>query len=315
MKFCGIKVESNFFLAPMAGITNLPFRLLCKKQGAGMAFTEQANATQIARMPKKALENFPLLKTCAEEKPVAVQLFGNNAKDFAKTAELIEESFEMVNVNAGCPSTRETKIGAGAALLKEPEKIVEIVKRLKEVCKKPVSVKIRLGWGKDESAKICKIIEKAGADAIIVHARLAGQGYSGKADWSAVKFLVKSSGIPIVYNGDIVDAKSAFGMLEKTGASFGMIGRQAMQNPFIFKEIAEFEKGKEWKAGAKEKVQAFFEYYELCESFGTLDLADLKLKAMQLSKGIEGARKAREEIMKAGKAEEISRALEMLNQS
>ncbi|MBS3058773.1 MAG: tRNA-dihydrouridine synthase [Candidatus Diapherotrites archaeon] len=315
MNFCGIKVESNFFLAPMAGITNLPFRLLCKKQGAGMVFTEQANATQIARMPKKALENFSLLKTCTEEKPVAVQLFGNSVKDFAKTAGLVEESFEMVNVNAGCPATRETKIGAGAALLKEPEKIVEIVKRLKEVCKKPVSVKIRLGWGTDDSARICKMIEKSGADAIIVHARLAGQGYSGKADWSAVRPLAKNSTIPIVYNGDIIDAKSAFGMLEKTGCDFGMIGRAAMQNPFIFKEIAEFEKGKEWKAGSKEKTWAFFEYYELCESFGTLDLADLKLKAMQLSKGIEGARKAREEIMKAGKVEEISKALERLNQS
>ena len=244
-----------------------------------------------------------------------MQLFGNSVKDFAKTAGLVEESFEMVNVNAGCPATRETKIGAGAALLKEPEKIVEIVKRLKEVCKKPVSVKIRLGWGTDDSARICKMIEKSGADAIIVHARLAGQGYSGKADWSAVRPLAKNSTIPIVYNGDIIDAKSAFGMLEKTGCDFGMIGRAAMQNPFIFKEIAEFEKGKEWKAGSKEKTWAFFEYYELCESFGTLDLADLKLKAMQLSKGIEGARKAREEIMKAGKVEEISKALERLNQS
>lgn len=273
-----------------------------------MEFTEMVNATHVARKPE-IVETLRELKTCREEKPVALQLFGNNPTEFAKAAVLLEKKFEMVNVNAGCPATNETKIGSGAALLRKPEKIAEIVRATKAVCEKPVSVKIRLGWQRNDSPEICKLIEKAGADAIIVHARLAGQGYSGKADWSAVKFLVKNSGIPIVYNGDINDGKSAWELLEKTGCEFAMIGRGAMQNPLIFKEIEEFKKGKEWKASSKERLNAFEEYFKLCGEFNLLDEANLKIIAMQFSKGIQGARKLREKIMKAKNVLEIGKII------
>lgn len=308
MKFCNVKVESPFFLAPMAAFTNLPFRLLCKKAGAGMVFTEMVTAAGISRKPEIS-EKLQELKTCREEKPVAVQLFASKPEEFAKAASIVEKDFEILNVNAGCPATKETTIGAGAALLRKPELIGKIVEAMKEIAEKPVTVKIRLGWQKDDSVKICKIIEKAGADAIIVHARLAGQGYSGKADWSAVKFLVKNSGIPIVYNGDI-NSENAFELLEKTGCGFGMIGRAAISNPFVFKEIDALKNGKDWKAGRKERINAFFEYEGLCKKFGILDFADLKLKAMQFCKGMEGARKAREKITQAKNSEEIERAME-----
>lgn len=312
-KFCGIKVSSRFFLAPMAAITNLPFRLLCKEHGAGMAFTEMVNATHVARRPE-IIETLAELKTCREEKPIALQLFGNKAEDFPKAAGLLEEKFEMINLNAGCPATDVTKIGAGAALLKEPEKIAQIVKLLKESCKKPVTVKIRLGWQKDNSAEICKVIEKAGADSIIVHARLAGQGYSGKADWSAVRFLQKSSGIPIVYNGDI-NGENAQEMLENTGCEFGMIGRCAMQNPLVFKEIGEREKGIEWKAGEREKLEAFGEYFKICKKFGMQDEARIKIAAMNFTKGIQGARKLRERIMKAKSTGQVMQEIKGFGES
>jgi len=296
----------------MAAITNLPFRLLCKEYGAGMGFTEMVNATHISRKPE-IVETLRELKTCKEEKPVALQLFGNNVQDFPNAAGLLEKKFEMLNLNCGCPATDVTKIGAGAALLKEPEKIAEIVRLLKDSCESPVSVKIRLGWQKDNSPEICKVIEKAGADAIIVHARLAGQGYSGNADWSAVKFLAKNSGIPIVYNGDI-NGENAQEMLEKTGCGFGMIGREAMGNPLVFKEIEMNEKGKDWKPSLAEKLGAFKEYEKLCEKFGLLELKDLKIKAMSLSHGFEGAKKAREKIMNAKSPEALSEAFGQLKE-
>lgn len=308
MKFCKIKVSGPFFLAPMAAITNLPFRILCKKYGSGLGFTEMVNSTHISRKPE-IIETLRELRTCKEEKPICLQLVGNDAKEFAAATRLLEKKFEMININAGCPATNETKLGSGAALLRKPEKIVEIVHAVKESTKKPVSVKIRLGWQKNNSPEICKLIEKAGADAIIVHARLAGQGYSGKADWSALAFLVKNSGIPIVVNGDIVDAKSAIDCLEKTRAEFAMIGRGAMQNPLVFKEISEFQKGKEWKASPAERLAVFEEYFGLCEKFGSADEANLKIIAMQFSKGSQGARQLREKIMKAKTSGEIRNAI------
>src|SRR3989344_3326234 len=172
MNFCGIKVGSPFFLAPMAAITSLPFRLMCKRMGAGLTITEQINATQIARNPDPFTNNeFFTIRTIPGEKPVGVQLFGTEEKDFITAVELVEKNFELININCGCPSPRETSIGAGAALLKKPEKIASIVGAIKSVSSKPVTAKIRLGWGANESVKIAKIIGRAEPDAIMVHGR------------------------------------------------------------------------------------------------------------------------------------------------
>jgi len=309
-KFGGIKVKSNFFLAPMAAVSSLPFRVMCKQMGAGLVFTEQVNATQISKKPELFTKNKIFsIKTCKEEKPVVVQLFGTEPKDFAIATKIVEKRFEMINLNCGCPAKKEVEIGAGAALLKEPKKIVEIIKSIKSVSTKPVTVKIRLGWSKNEGVKIAKMIEKAGADALIVHGRTAEQGYSGKANWKAIKKIQEAIEIPVVANGDIVDAKSAMEILEKTNCEFGMIGRTAMTNPFIFKEIIEFEKGKEWFPTSKEKINAFFDYYALCEKFEMIKLSDLKLKAMNFTKGIEGIKKRRTELLKSKTIEEIKKVL------
>src|SRR3989338_8900138 len=168
MDFCGIKVKSNFFLGPMAAVTNLPFRLLCVKYGAGLVFTEQINATQIAMNPDQFTNNrFKTIKTAAEERPVGVQLFGANENDFADAVKAVEKKFDLININCGCPSQKEVSIGAGAALLKSPEKICKIVEACRSATKKTVTIKVRLGWDSDDSARIAAKLEKAGADAII----------------------------------------------------------------------------------------------------------------------------------------------------
>jgi len=310
LEFCGIPVESKFFLAPMAAVTALPFRLMCKNQGAGLTITEQINATQIARNPDPFTNNeFFTIKTVKEEKPVGVQLFGVDEKDFITAVDLVEKNFELININCGCPAQRETSIGAGAALLKKPEKIVSIVKAIKSVATKPVTVKIRLGWSTNESLKIVKEIEKSDCDAIMVHGRTASQKYMGEADWSAIKEINENTSIPIVANGDVNSGKSAEELLEKTNCEFGMIGRQAMSNPFIFKEINEHFNGNDWKPSAMDKINCFFDYYKQCEKFDMVKISDLKAKAIQLTKGIEFTKKTRVELIQAKSIEEINKAL------
>src|SRR3989344_4217497 len=197
LKFCGIPIKSRFFLAPMAAVTALPFRLMCKNQGAGLTITEQINATQISRNPDPFTNNeFFTIKTVPEEKPVGVQLFGVDEKDFISAVDIVEKNFEFININCGCPAQRETSIGAGAALLKKPEKIASIVKAIKSVATKPVTAKIRLGWSANDSIRILREIEKSDCDAIMVHGRTAEQKYMGEADWKAIREVSDNSSIP-----------------------------------------------------------------------------------------------------------------------
>lgn len=307
MEFCNIRVDSPFFLSPMAAITSLPFRLMCKKQGAGLVITEQINATLIARNPDPFTNNeFFTIRTIPEEKPVGVQLFGTDEKDFMTAVQAVEKNFELININCGCPSHKETSIGAGAALLKNPDQIVKIAAAIKSVCSKPVTVKIRLGWDSDKSLEIAKRIENAGVDALMVHARTAEQGYSGKADWEAIAKIVRNLSIPVVANGDVDCAKKAREMLDTTGARFGLVGRCAMNNPFIFREINEFiQNGTEWKPTSAEKIGAFFEYYEMCQKLGMVKLTDIKLKAINLTRGIDFSKNARVRIVEGKSIEEI----------
>ncbi len=309
--FCGIKVESPFFLAPMAAITSLPFRLMCKKQGAGLVITEQINATQIARNPDPYSNNeFFTIKTTPEEKPVGVQLFGTVEDDFIAAVEAVEKDFELININCGCPSHRETSIGAGAALLKEPEKIAGIIKAIKGVTDKPVTAKIRLGWSENKSLKIAKEIEKAGADAIMVHGRTAVQGYSGTADWLAIKTVREALTIPVVANGDVNSGSRAMQMLEITGCEFGMIGRSAMTNPYIFREIKSLaEDGVEWRASPADKIKGFFDYLQACEKYDMVKVNDLRIKAVQFTKGIDFTKQTRVKLMEAKSVEEIREAI------
>lgn len=238
----GVELENNVVLAPMAGVTDLPFRLLCKEQGAGLICMEMISANAIHFNNKKTDE---LMEIRAEEMPVSLQLFGSNPAVMAESAKRIEDRpFSILDVNMGCPVSKVVNSNEGSALMKNPKLAGEIVNSLVKAINKPVTVKIRKGFD-DESinaVEIAKIAEANGAAAVAVHARTREQFYSGKADWDIIKKVKDAVKIPVIGNGDVTDCFSAKRMIDETGCDGIMIGRASRGNPWIFREVTHYLK-------------------------------------------------------------------------
>jgi len=299
-------------LAPMHNITNLSFRLLCKKYGAGLVSTELLSANAISR-GNKAVSKLAL--TDKSEKPVVAQIFGQNTELIVKAGELLEaQGFDMINFNLGCPSRKIMAQGSGGALLKRPKKVYDIVKKLCESVKIPVTVKIRTGIdGKNNAVEIVRLCEKAGASAIIVHARTVEQGYSGKADWKVIKKVKEAVEIPVIGNGDVWNGSDCERMLKETGCDYVMIGRGAIGNPFIFKSVNEFLKsGKVVEQDKNEKIKDYFEYIKLCKKFGIFSVNDARLRAQEFTKGFVGSNKLRKRMNRVKSWEEIEEEMKNL---
>lgn len=306
------KLKSKIILAPMHNITNLAFRLLCKKYEAGLCSTELLSGNAIARGNKAAMKN---TLTDKKERPVVAQIFSQNVDNIIKSAKILEKDFDIIDFNCGCPSVRILSQGAGAALLKRKKKIAEIIKALSSAVKVPVSVKIRSGIDKNSinAVEIAKICKENGASAIIVHPRTVDQGYSGKADWNIIKEVKKAVIIPVIGNGDVVDGESAKDMLEQTECDYVMIGRAAIGNPFIFKQINEYLKsGKIIKQNAKEKIADYFEYIKLTKKYKIFSVLDARLKAQEFTKGLEGSSKLRRKLNNVKTWEEVERLMKKL---
>lgn len=234
-------LDHPFILGPMAGVTDLPFRLLCKEQGAGLVCTEMVSAKAILFHNKNTDE---LMRMEEAEQPVSLQLFGSEPEILAEAARQIEHlPFAILDLNMGCPVPKIVKNQEGSALLRTPKLIEEIVSTLTRAIRKPVTVKIRIGIdGADTPiTEIAKRIEAAGASALAVHGRTREQYYSGQADWQAIAQVKEVLHIPVIGNGDVIDAKSARRMQEQTGCDGVMIGRAARGNPWIFRELTAFQ--------------------------------------------------------------------------
>ncbi len=241
-----VEIPNRTVLAPMAGVTDLAFRKLCKEQGAGLICMEMVSAKAISYHNRNTAS---LMQTDPGEHPVSLQLFGREPELMGEVAAMIEPlPFDILDINMGCPVPKVVNNGEGSALLKDPERIGRIVRCIADAVQKPVTAKIRIGFETidPDITRIAKIIEASGAAAIAVHARTRQQYYSGKADWESIRKIKEAVSIPVIGNGDVTDASSAKQMLEETGCDAVMVGRACRGNPWIFRQIrALLEEGRE----------------------------------------------------------------------
>ena len=240
LKIGNVELDNQVILAPMAGVTDLPFRLLCKEQGAGLLCMEMVSAKAIYYNNKNTDE---LMEIRPEECPVSLQLFGSDADIMAEMAKKIEERpFAILDINMGCPVPKVVNNKEGSALMKNPKLVEEIVTKVSRAISKPVTVKIRKGFDEEHvnAVEIAKIAEASGAAAVAVHGRTREQYYSGKADWECIRAVKEAVKIPVIGNGDVKDAFSAKALIEQTGCDGVMIGRAAEGNPWIFREVVHY---------------------------------------------------------------------------
>jgi len=230
-------LNNPIWLAPMAGITNLPYRLLMKSFGAGLVFTEMISANGLVHGGRGSRA---LLASSPEEKPLGVQLFGEDPEILAEAAGLVEEDADLLDINFGCPVKKVIRSGAGSALLRSPEKIGRIVAAVRRTTQKPLTVKIRSGWDRQSINFIetARIAEAEGADAITLHPRTRCQGFGGRSDWQQLQLLKTAVKIPVIGSGDIRTAEDALNMLLQTGCDAIMIGRGGYGNPWLIRDIA-----------------------------------------------------------------------------
>jgi nifR3 family TIM-barrel protein len=289
-------MDFRSFLAPIDGYTNLPFRLLCQRHGAEACCVPLVSAYTIARERKK----MSMADTHADEKNVGVQLVGKDPAVLGIAAKELRQGrpISWLNLNCGCPSAHTRGSGGGSALLSQPDIIVRAVEAMKEASSVPVSVKLRIAGGPEETMALCRRIEAAGADFIIVHGRTPEQGYSGNCDWELIKKIKERSHVPVVGNGDLKSASEGRARVEGGYCDAFMIGRAAMANPLCFSD------GKPDGLGGR--FSLLDEYIALSRRYlGNVALQDLKLKAMNLLSCVPGACASRDSIAKAKSVGEI----------
>ena len=234
-----VELENNLILAPMAGVTNLPFRIICKDYGAGMVCTEMASAKAMFHNDQKTKR---LFNTEGEKRPISFQVFGSELESIAYAVKYMSDFADIIDINMGCPAPKVVKNGDGSKLLLDLEKAKQIIETAVQNSKVPVTVKFRKGWDKENivAVEIAQIAEQAGASAITIHGRTRSEFYTGKADWDIIKKVKQSVHIPVIGNGDVTDEESALAMFEQTGVDGIMIGRGSFGNPWIFRNIKHY---------------------------------------------------------------------------
>lgn len=308
-----IELSNRYILAPMAGVTDLPFRLLCKEQGAGLLCMEMISAKALRYNNRNTKE---LLEIDPKEYPVSLQLFGSEPDIMAEQAKRIEAlPFQILDINMGCPVPKVVKNGEGAALMKNPGLVYDIVHKVSRAIEKPVTVKIRKGFDDDQvnAVEIAKIVEEAGGAAVAVHGRTREQYYSGCADWEIIRRVKDAVSIPVIGNGDVTSGQRALDMLEQTGCDGVMIGRGCQGNPWIFRELLEYEEtGRIPERPSRSQIRdIMLRHARLQMEFkgDYLGIREMRKHVAWYTKGMEGSAKLRDEINKVENYEELEKLL------
>jgi len=310
-KIGNIQIKNNVVLAPMAGICNSAYRRIIKEMGAGLIYAEMVSDKALVYENEKTED---MLYMTESERPISQQIFGSDKESFVEAAKIVYEKMkpDIIDINMGCPVPKvAVSAQAGAALLKNPDKIYEIVKGIKEAVPIPVTVKIRSGWDSKSinAVEVAKVCEKAGASAICVHPRTRSQRYEGFADWNIIKEVKEAVSIPVIGNGDIKSVYDAKRMLEETNCDAVMIGRGALGNPWLIRDIVKFlNEGEEPKPITKdEKIEMCIKHLDYLLEFKREKTAVLEMRShiAWYLKGLEGSNDVKRKIFVSNTKEEV----------
>ena len=311
LKIGNVELRNNILLAPMAGLTDLPFRLMCERFGAGLTCTEMISSKGLYYNDSKTKL---LLNLKGETRPVAAQIFGSDVEALKYAAEYVSRVADIVDINMGCPAPKIVKNGDGSRLLQNLELIDEIAREVVKSSKVPVTVKFRKGWDENHivAVEVAKILEEAGVTAIAIHGRTREEYYSGKADWNIIRKVKEAVKIPVIGNGDVKTKEDAKKMFEQTNVDGIMIGRAAIGNPWIFEEVLNYLEGKEERMVSNtEKLEIMLEHInlEVNEKGENVGIKEMRKHLAYYIKNMKDASKLRDAINKISTKKELEECL------
>lgn len=315
-----VRIKNQVVLAPMAGVCNSAFRRICKEMGCGLIYAEMVSDKAITFNNQKTID---MLYMTEEERPIVQQIFGSDKESFVEAAKYIEKNMkpDIIDINMGCPVPKVAlRAQAGAALLKNPDKIYDIVKAVVAVVAVPVTVKIRSGWDNEHinAVEIAKVVEKAGASAICVHPRTRSQGYRGKADWSIIKEVKSNVSIPVIGNGDIKTPEDAKKMIDKTNCDAVMIGRGVLGNPWLIKNTINYLDGKDYdkEISIDKRIDMILKHLDYLKGLKSEKIACLEIRTHigWYLKGIKNANVIKNKIYETSNIRDIISILNELKE-
>ena len=315
-----VRIKNQVVLAPMAGVCNSAFRRICKEMGCGLIYAEMVSDKAITFNNQKTID---MLYMTEEERPIVQQIFGSDKESFVDAAKYIEKTMkpDIIDINMGCPVPKVAlRAQAGAALLKNPDKIYDIVKSIVDVVSVPVTVKIRSGWNQESinAVEVAKVVEKAGASAICVHPRTRSQGYRGKADWNIIKEVKENVSIPVIGNGDIKTPEDAKRMIDETNCDAVMIGRGVLGNPWLIKNTINYLDGKDYdkEISIDERIDMILKHLDYLNSLKSEKIACLEIRTHigWYLKGIKNANVIKNKIYETSNIRDIISILNELKE-